>query len=53
VIVAVGPNVRPFDDEPKLIDMAPTILAALQAPASMWCHQRSHRSSTRRGVTAS
>jgi hypothetical protein len=34
-IVAVGPNVRPFDHEPNLIDMAPTILAALDAPASI------------------
>jgi predicted AlkP superfamily phosphohydrolase/phosphomutase len=35
VIVAVGPNVKPFEQEPKLIDMAPTILAALGAPASV------------------
>jgi predicted AlkP superfamily phosphohydrolase/phosphomutase len=35
VIVAVGPNVRPFEEEPKLIDMAPTILAALDAPATV------------------
>jgi predicted AlkP superfamily phosphohydrolase/phosphomutase len=34
-IVAVGPNVKPFDGEPYLIDMAPTILAALDAPASI------------------
>ncbi|HYG72956.1 MAG TPA: alkaline phosphatase family protein, partial [Actinomycetota bacterium] len=34
-IVAVGPNVRPFDHDPNLIDMAPTILAALDAPASI------------------
>ena len=34
-IVAVGPNVKPFDSEPYLIDMAPTILAALDAPASI------------------
>jgi predicted AlkP superfamily phosphohydrolase/phosphomutase len=33
VIVAAGPGVRPFEEEPKLIDMAPTILAALDAPA--------------------
>ena len=26
---------RPFEEEPKLIDMAPTILAALDAPASI------------------
>ncbi len=35
VIVAVGPNVRPFEQPPMLIDMAPTILAALDAPASI------------------
>jgi predicted AlkP superfamily phosphohydrolase/phosphomutase len=35
VIVAVGPNVRPFEREPLLIDMAPTILAALGAPGSV------------------
>ncbi len=35
VIVAVGPNVKPFEQEPKLIDLAPTILAALDAPASI------------------
>ncbi len=35
VIVAVGPNVKPFEQEPKLVDMAPTILAALDAPASV------------------
>ena len=32
-IVAVGPNVQPFAAPPLLIDMAPTILAALDAPA--------------------
>ena len=31
VIVAAGPNVRPFDEQPMLIDMAPTLLAALDA----------------------
>ena len=35
VIVAAGPSVRPFEQPPMLIDMAPTILAALQAPASI------------------
>jgi len=35
VIVAAGPGVKPFDSEPYLIDMAPTILAALDAPASI------------------
>jgi len=35
VIVAVGPSVRPFETEPFLIDMAPTILAALDAPATV------------------
>ena len=35
VIVAAGPNVKPFEAEPKLVDMAPTILAALDAPAGI------------------
>ena len=35
VIVAAGPNVKPFEQPPMLIDMAPTILAALQAPATI------------------
>ena len=35
VILAVGPNVKPFEQEPKLVDMAPTILAALDAPAGI------------------
>ena len=35
VIVAAGPSVKPFEQQPMLIDMAPTILAALQAPASI------------------
>ena len=35
VIAAVGPNVRPFESEPRLVDMAPTILAALDAPAGI------------------
>jgi predicted AlkP superfamily phosphohydrolase/phosphomutase len=32
VIVAAGPNVSAFEQPPMLIDMAPTILAALHAP---------------------
>jgi predicted AlkP superfamily phosphohydrolase/phosphomutase len=35
VIIASGPNVKPFEVEPKLVDMAPTILAALDAPAGI------------------
>jgi predicted AlkP superfamily phosphohydrolase/phosphomutase len=35
VIVAAGPGVKPFEQQPMLIDLAPTILAALQAPASI------------------
>ncbi len=35
VIVAAGPKVTPFETEPRLIDLAPTILAALDAPASV------------------
>ena len=35
VIVAAGPAVRPFEQPPLLVDMAPTILAALGAPASI------------------
>ncbi|HSJ26691.1 MAG TPA: alkaline phosphatase family protein [Acidimicrobiia bacterium] len=35
VIVAAGPAVRPFEQQPLLVDMAPTILAALGAPASI------------------
>ena len=34
-IVAVGPNVSPFEQQPLLIDMAPTILAALKVPAGI------------------
>jgi predicted AlkP superfamily phosphohydrolase/phosphomutase len=34
-IVAVGPQVRAFDQTPALIDMAPTLLAALGAPAAV------------------
>jgi hypothetical protein len=34
-IVAVGPNVRPFGDTPFLVDLAPTLLAALETPASI------------------
>ncbi len=35
VIVAVGPHVRPFEEPPLLVDLAPTILAALDAPATV------------------
>jgi hypothetical protein len=35
VIVAAGPGVQPFEQQPLLIDLAPTILAALGAPASI------------------
>ena len=35
VIVAAGPTVQPFEQPPLLIDMAPTILAALGAPATI------------------
>jgi predicted AlkP superfamily phosphohydrolase/phosphomutase len=35
VIVAAGPNVKPFEQPPLLIDLAPTILAALGAPATI------------------
>jgi predicted AlkP superfamily phosphohydrolase/phosphomutase len=35
VIVAAGPHVTPFATTPLLIDMAPTILAALDAPAGI------------------
>ncbi|MEX1045902.1 MAG: alkaline phosphatase family protein [Actinomycetota bacterium] len=34
-IVAAGPGVKPFEQQPLLIDMAPTILAALDAPSSI------------------
>jgi predicted AlkP superfamily phosphohydrolase/phosphomutase len=34
-IVAVGPKVQPIGETPLLIDMAPTLLAALDAPASI------------------
>jgi predicted AlkP superfamily phosphohydrolase/phosphomutase len=34
VIVAAGPLVTPFQTMPRLIDLAPTLLAALQAPAA-------------------
>jgi predicted AlkP superfamily phosphohydrolase/phosphomutase len=34
-IVAVGPNVKPFETPPALIDMAPTIVAALDAPTAV------------------
>jgi predicted AlkP superfamily phosphohydrolase/phosphomutase len=35
VIVAVGPRVTAFEHQPLLIDLAPTILAALEAPSSI------------------
>ncbi len=35
VIVAAGPRVTPFTTTPYLIDMAPTMLAALDAPAGI------------------
>ena len=35
MIVAAGPSVKPFEEQPLLIDMAPTILAALDAPATV------------------
>ncbi|MEA2581592.1 MAG: hypothetical protein QOE83_2484 [Actinomycetota bacterium] len=34
-IVAVGPNVTPFESTPALIDMAPTLVAALDAPTAV------------------
>ena len=34
-IVAVGPNVKPFEHPPALIDMAPTIVAALDTPTAV------------------
>jgi predicted AlkP superfamily phosphohydrolase/phosphomutase len=34
-IVAVGQHVKPFESTPALIDMAPTIVAALNAPAAV------------------
>ncbi|MGZ6545248.1 MAG: alkaline phosphatase family protein [Actinomycetota bacterium] len=34
-IVAVGPNVKPFEAPPALIDMAPTLVAALDAPTAV------------------
>ena len=33
--MAVGPNVKPFETPPALIDMAPTIVAALDAPTAV------------------
>jgi predicted AlkP superfamily phosphohydrolase/phosphomutase len=34
-IVAVGPNVEPFQQQPALIDLAPTLVAALDAPTAV------------------
>jgi predicted AlkP superfamily phosphohydrolase/phosphomutase len=34
-IVAAGPNVKPFEQTPALIDMAPTLVAALDAPTAV------------------
>jgi predicted AlkP superfamily phosphohydrolase/phosphomutase len=34
-VVAVGPNVKPFETPPALIDMAPTLVAALGAPTAV------------------
>jgi hypothetical protein len=34
-IVAVGPDVKPFESPPALIDMAPTLVAALGAPTAV------------------
>ncbi len=34
-IVAAGPHVRPFTSQPALIDMAPTLVAALGAPTAV------------------
>ena len=34
-IVAVGPQVKPFESQPALIDMAPTIVSALDAPTAV------------------
>ena len=33
-IVAVGPNVKPFESQPALIDLAPTLVTALDAPTA-------------------
>jgi predicted AlkP superfamily phosphohydrolase/phosphomutase len=35
VIVAAGPKVKGFEEQPMLIDLAPTILAGLDAPAGI------------------
>jgi hypothetical protein len=34
-VVVVGPNVKPFETPPALIDMAPTLVAALGAPTAV------------------
>ena len=46
VIVAAGPAVTPFTTTPYLIDMAPTMLAALDAPAGIRHAARSSRTSS-------
>ena len=33
-VLPAGPAVKPFEEQPFLIDLAPTILAALDAPAT-------------------
>ena len=48
VIVAVGPNVKPFERTPALIDMAPTLVAALDAPDRGEAH-RARADRDRRG----
>ena len=35
VMAVTGPKVQPFEQTPLLVDLAPTILAALDAPASI------------------
>jgi len=34
-IVAAGPSVKPFESQPALIDLAPTLVAALDAPTAV------------------
>ena len=33
--MAVGPGVKPFESQPALIDLAPTLVAALDAPTAV------------------